>query len=110
MASKVFLMRWGRAWTRTWMVTSSGMWPPSMSSRQISYSVSEAEGKPISISLTPMSTRVWKYSSFSCRFMGSTRAWLPSRRSTEHHTGALVITLSGQVRFSMGWGWKGMYF
>ena len=39
--------------------------PPSMSSRQISYSVSLAEGKPISISLMPTSTRVWKYSSFS---------------------------------------------
>ncbi len=73
MASKVFLIRCSRAWTSTWMVTSSGMWPPSMSSRQISYSVSLAEGKPISISLMPMSTSVWKYSSFSWRFMGSTR-------------------------------------
>ena len=36
--------------------------------------------------------------SFSWRFMGSTRAWLPSRRSTEHQMGALVMTLSGQVR------------
>ena len=93
MASKVLRIRCSRAWTSTWMVTSSGMWPPSMSSRQISYSVSLAEGKPISISLTPMSTRVWKYSSFSSRFMGSTRAWLPSRRSTEHQTGAWVMTL-----------------
>ena len=92
------------------MVTSSGMWPPSMSSRQISYSVSLAEGKPISISLMPMSMRVWKYSSFSWRFMGSTRAWLPSRRSTEHQVGALVMTLSGQVRPTIFWGWKGMYF
>ena len=33
-----------------------------------------AEGKPISISLKPASTRAWKYSSFSCMFMGSTSA------------------------------------
>ena len=110
MASKVLLMRCSRAWTSTWMVTSPGICPPSMSSRQISYSVSEAEGKPISISFTPISTSVWKYSSFSSKFMGSIRAWLPSRRSTEHHTGALLMVLSGQVRPSMGWGVKGMYF
>ena len=30
--------------------------------------------------------------------MGSIRAWLPSRRSTAHHSGALVIRVSGQVR------------
>ncbi|SLA18983.1 Uncharacterised protein [Mycobacteroides abscessus subsp. abscessus] len=30
--------------------------------------------------------------------IGSIRAWLPSRRSTAHHIGAAVITLSGQVR------------
>jgi hypothetical protein len=29
--------------------------------------------------------------------MGMARAWLPSRRSTEHHLGAAVIDLSGQV-------------
>ena len=33
--------------------------------KEISYSVSLAEGKPISISLMPTSTRVWTYSSFS---------------------------------------------
>ena len=52
----------------------------------------------ISISFTPMSTSVWKYSSFSARFMGSISAWFPSRRSTEHQTGALAIFRSGQVR------------
>lgn len=30
--------------------------------------------------------------------IGSMRAWLPSRRSTAHQRGALVMTLSGQVR------------
>ncbi len=30
--------------------------------------------------------------------IGSIRAWFPSRRSTAHHSGALVMTLSGQVR------------
>ena len=44
--------------------------------------------------------------------IGSISAWLPSRRSTAHHCGARVITLSGQVRSgsetgSMSWanGW-----
>lgn len=41
-----------------------------MSSRQISYSVSLAEGKPISISLTPISSRVWKYSSLFLKIHG----------------------------------------
>src|SRR6185312_6566985 len=30
--------------------------------------------------------------------IGSISAWLPSRRSTAHHSGALVITRSGQLR------------
>ena len=30
--------------------------------------------------------------------IGSISAWLPSRRSTAHHSGALSMTLSGQVR------------
>ena len=51
MASKVRSMRWSRHWVSTWMVTSSGMCPPSMSSRQKVKSVSLADGKPISISL-----------------------------------------------------------
>ena len=44
-------MRWSRDWVSTWIVTSSGMWPPSMSSRQKSKSVWLALGKPTSISL-----------------------------------------------------------
>lgn len=30
--------------------------------------------------------------------IGSISAWLPSRRSTAHHSGARSMTLSGQVR------------
>ena len=30
--------------------------------------------------------------------IGSISAWLPSRRSTAHHSGAPVMTLSGQLR------------
>jgi hypothetical protein len=30
--------------------------------------------------------------------MGSISAWLPSRRSTAHHIGALSTIVSGQVR------------
>ena len=51
MASKVRSMRWSRHWVSTWIVTSSGTWPPSMSSRQKSKSVWLALGKPTSISL-----------------------------------------------------------
>src|ERR1044071_2815238 len=45
--------------------------------------------------------------------MGSIRAWLPSRRSTAHHSGALVIRFSGQVRSGRDTGstnsWNGLY-
>ena len=61
-------------------------------------SVSDAEGKPTSISLNPASTRAVNIFHFRSGFMGSMRAWLPSRRSTEHHRGAPVSTASGQVR------------
>ena len=59
-----------------------------MSVRKNRYSVSDAAGKPTSISLNPARTSVSKYSIFSSRLMGTTSAWLPSRKSTEHHTGA----------------------
>ena len=70
------------------MVTSSGMRPRSISARTNSYSVSEAAGKPTSISLNPARTSVSKNSTFSSRPMGTISAWLPSRRSTEHQMGA----------------------
>ena len=43
-------------------------------------------------------------------FMGSIRAWFPSRRSTEHHSGAVSITRSGQVRSARTIGTHGLYF
>ena len=109
-ASKVLRMSSSRACTSTCTVTSSGMCPPSIKVRKISYSVSEAEGKPTSISLKPTSTRVWKNFSFSSMPMGVTRAWLPSRRSTLHQIGALVMILSGHWRSGRLTRWKGTYF
>ena len=50
---KVFSIKSSRACTSTWMVTSSGMRPFSMSSRLKANSVFDADGKPISISLKP---------------------------------------------------------
>ena len=42
--------------------------------------------------------------------IGSISAWLPSRRSTLHHNGGAVITLSGQVRAPLSIGANGRYF
>ena len=103
-ASNVRSISSGRDWVSTWMVTSSGIRSSVMSLRQKSKSGWEAAGKPTSISLKPMSTR-WSY--MRClrpESIGSTRAWLPSRRSTEHHSGALVIRRSGQVRSASSTG------
>ena len=41
--------------------------------------------------------------------MGSISAWLPSRRSTLHHSGGLLSTTSGQQRSGSGTGAKGRY-
>ena len=57
-----------------------------------------ADGKPTSISLKPISTTVSNMRRLRAGSIGSMRAWLPSRRSTEHHSGAFVIRWSGQVR------------
>ena len=78
-------------WVSTWMATSSGIISRSISARQNSYSVSEAAGKPTSISLKPIFTRSSKNSSFSSKLMGMIRAWLPSRRSTLHQVGAFSM-------------------
>src|SRR6266436_4862539 len=80
------------------MVTSSGMRSSSMSRRRKSESVFDADGKPTSISLNPICTRVSNI--FSCRAgsIGSMRAWLPSRRSTEHQRGARSIWRLGHSR------------
>lgn len=43
--------------------------------------------------------------------IGSIKAWLPSRKSTDVHMGALVMVLSGQVRWVIfGANAKGWYF
>ena len=57
-ASKVFRMMCSRHWARTWTVTSGGIMSCSMRVRKNSYSVSEAAGKPTSISLNPAFTSI----------------------------------------------------
>ncbi len=42
-------------------------------------------------------------------FIGSMRAWLPSRRSVESHRGAFSIRLPGQVRSGRSMGVNGRY-
>ena len=42
--------------------------------------------------------------------IGSISAWLPSRRSTEHHSGALSMTRLGHVRSVSTIGTYGAYF
>ncbi len=76
--------------------------PASTHQRAKSKSVCEAEGKPISISLKPMSSSRLNMRALRSWPIGSISAWLPSRRSTEHQTGGLVMTLSGQVRSLIG--------
>src|SRR5690606_13756564 len=57
----------------------------------------DADGKPISISLKPIATSLSNSSSFCSTDIGATSAWLPSRRSTLHQSGADSITRSGHV-------------
>ena len=90
-ASKVFLMMCSRDWVSTWTVTSSGIRSCSMRVRRKLYSVSDAAGKPTSISLNPILHRSLKNSSFSSRSMGIISDWFPSRRSTLHQMGALSM-------------------
>ena len=44
-----------------------------------------------------------------CGSIGSISAWLPSRRSTLHHSGALSMTTLGQVRSWSTTGTNGLY-
>ena len=81
-----------------------------MSVRTQSNSVCEAEGKPTSISLKPMRTSILNISSFSSTFIGSTSAWLPSRRSTEHQMGAFSSRREGHWRSGNVIGGQGTYF
>jgi len=110
--SYVRSMSSGRHWVRTWMVTSSGIRSPSISSRRKSKSGWLALGKPTSISLKPMATTASNRRRLRAGSIGSMRAWLPSRRSTEHHSGALVIWRFGHSRSDKcsGSGKNGLYF
>ena len=65
-------------------------------------SVSDAAGNPTSISLKPISTSALNILCFLPESIGSTRAWFPSRRSTLHQIGALVIVWLGHCLSFMG--------
>ena len=108
-ASKVRRIKGSRACVSTWIVTSSGMRLSSISLRTKSNSTCEAEGKPTSISLKPIFTSASNMRILRAMSMGSISAWLPSRRSTLHHTGGLVSTASGHVRSVRRMGAKGRY-
>ena len=109
-ASKVRSISSGRLWVSTWMVTSSGIIFFSMSSRTKSKSVCDAAGKPTSISLKPMSQSSLNMRVLRSESIGSISAWLPSRRSTAHQIGGLVMTLDGHCRSGRSMGLKGTYF
>ena len=79
-----------RACVITMMVTSSGISFCSMRSRTVWKSVSDADGKPTSISLRPTAHSVLNSRFLVSRLMGSNSAWLPSRRSVLHHTGTVL--------------------
>ena len=108
-ASKVRRTRCSRAWVSTCTVTSSGMRFSSMSLRMKSNSICEAEGKPTSISLKPILTSCSNMRILRSISMGSISAWLPSRKSTLHQTGGLLMVASGQVRSVRRTGTKGRY-
>ncbi len=91
------------------MVTSSGMWPPSISVRTKLKSVSDADGKATSISLKPMSTSILNMRSLRSPFIGSNSAWLPSRRSVDIQIGARVRVFDGHWRSVSAIGATGRY-
>ena len=90
-AAKVFSIICSRDWVRTCTVTLSGIRFSSISVRRNWYSVSDAAGKPTSISLKPILQRSLKNSTFSSKFMGVMRDWFPSRRSTLHQIGGFSM-------------------
>ena len=96
--STVRSIKSSRACTSTWSHTSSGARFSSMSRRLKVNSVFDADGKPTSISLKPVFTSVWNNSSFCDTFIGTASAWLPSRKSTLHQSGAGVRTRLGHCR------------
>ncbi|MCY1505196.1 hypothetical protein D9M68_393930 [compost metagenome] len=107
--SKVRVIRSSRAWVSTWMVTSSGIWLCSISSRTKLKSVSEADGKATSISFRPTWTSVLKKRIFLVASIGSISDWLPSRRSELHQIGTSVMVFDGQVRSGRSMAGKARY-
>ena len=78
-----------------------------MSWRTKSNSVCDADGNPTSISLNPQRTSRSNIRRFRSGSIGSISAWLPSRRSTLHHRGAVVVTRLGHRRSSSAIGVNG---
>src|SRR5262245_48475031 len=109
-ASKVRSISSGRLWVSTWMATPSGIMSLSISSRTKSKSVSDAAGKPTSISLKPILQSSPNIRVLRSESIGSIRAWLPSRKSTAHQIGGLVMTALGHRRSLRSMGLKGTYF
>ncbi|MNT51734.1 hypothetical protein D3C72_1887170 [compost metagenome] len=91
------------------MLTSSGMRCSSISMRTKSKSVCEAAGNATSISFRPIFTSCSKKRSLRAGFIGSIRAWLPSRRSVLIQRGARVMVRAGQVRSGMSTVAAGWY-
>ncbi len=108
-ASNVRSISGSRACVSAWIVTSSGTWPPSISSRTKSKSACDADGKPTSISLKPIATSVLNSFSLRSGSIGSISAWLPSRRSVDSQIGAAVSTASGQRRSARATGGNARY-
>src|SRR5215204_1851848 len=88
---------------------SSGIKSSSISCRMKSKSGWLADGNPTSISLKPIATTASNMRRLRTGSIGAMRAWLPSRRSTEHHRGAWSMTRSGQVRSASRIGTNGSY-
>ena len=109
-ASKVLRIKCSRLCVSTCNDTSSGTKPSSIIFLMNLYSVSLAAGKPTSISLKPISMSVLNSLSFWSIFIGTASAWLPSRKSTLHHTGAESIFLSGHCRFGNFTSKRRLYF
>src|SRR5215469_1460937 len=82
----------------------------SISLRTKSKSVCEADGKPTSISLKPISTSISKNSVFCSMLIGSISDWLPSRRSVLIQIGARSTVRVGHLRPFKRMAGKGRYF
>ena len=73
-ASTVRLIKGSRAWLRTSILTSSGILCSVINCLTKSKSVCDADGKATSISLKPISHKVWNKRSFLSAFIGSNSA------------------------------------